>query len=526
MADALTPGILVEEIPGRETALEAFPDCVTAFVGATPRGPLGHALVVHSADEFERSFGLAGVSTPLQQCVQDFFRAGGRRAAVARVTNGARPCTLRLPGHEGTLVLEALSPGRREYLRASVDYDQIGPSDTTSFNLVVQRLRSPGTERVLDQEIYHRLSLRSASERYVPDVLMESNLVRVRGATPPSRPAATVSTTPGYPVAWIDAEDDGSDGVALSDYDLVGSSSRGTGLFALDGVGSIDFLCLPPSADGRAPGPALLLAALRYCRNRGAMLMLEPPAGIWDGEQALSWLRGLNVGGENAMVVFPRLAGEGRNTERSAIGAVAGALSRGPAEVEPALGGQFRPTHEIDPEQRRRLEAAGMNIIGRGPGGRIVLEGDRTLASPECKVQAWRSLSARRLALSIERTLLQGTRWVVFEPPGADLADRLRSQLSGWLETLRFAGRLAGDAGEAWFVDVHDVSAPHRPTRVEFTVGFALRRPGDFIIYRVSQGLAGARLATVSQERWAISRPPRAPAPPDPVAVLDPEERG
>jgi uncharacterized protein len=526
MADALTPGILVEEIPGREAALEAFPESVTAFIGAMPRGPLDRAVVVHSAEEFERSFSLAGVSTPLQQCVQDYFRAGGRNAAVARVANGARPCTLRLPGHEGVLVLEALSPGRREYLRASVDYDQIGPSDNSSFNLVVQRLRSPGTERVIDQEIYHRLSLKPSSERYVTDVLMESLLVRVRGATPPSRPAATVSTAPGYPVTWIDAEDDGSDGVALTDYDLVGSSAKSTGLFALDGVGPIDFLCLPPSADGRAPGPALLLAALRYSRNRGAILILEPPGGIWDGEQALSWLRSLNVGGENAMVVFPRLAGEGRDAERSALGAVSGALARGPAEVEPALGGPFRPTHEIDPALRRRLQAAGMNIIGRGHGGRIVLEGDRTLASPECKVQAWRSLSARRLALSIERTLLQGTRWVVFEPPGTDLAERLRSQLSGWLESLRFAGRLAGSPGEAWFVDVHDVSAPHRPARVEFTVGFAPRRPGDFIIYRVSQGLPGARLATVSQERWAISQPPRATAPLGPVAVVDPEESG
>jgi uncharacterized protein len=509
MADPLTPGILVEEFPGRETSLDFIPAGVTAFVGAAARGPVNQAVQVESPEEFDRYFSVDGADCPLRRCVQDFFAAGGQRAAIVRVVNGARSCTIRLPGREGALTLEALSPGRREYLRASVDYDHIGPSDDVTFNLVVQRLRAPGTERVADQEIYQRLSLRPSSERYVVDALLESRLVRVRGLAPPSRPAATVSTAPGYPVTWVDAEYDGSDGKALTDYDLVGSSAHGTGLFALDGNGPINFLCLPPAADGRTPGPALLLAALRYCRKSRAMLLLEPPAGTYDGEQALAWLNRLDVTGENAVAVFPQLAAEPRGPGRSAVGAVAGALSRAPADVEPVLGAQFRPVSELAPEMRRRLQFAGINVIARGRNGRVVLEGDRTLASTECPVAQWRSLSARRLAMTVERTLLQGTRWAVFEPAGPDLARRLQAQLSGWLESLRFAGLLAGEPADAWFVDVNEISAPHRPARVEFTVGFAPRQPRDFIIYRVSQALHGSRLALVSRERWAIAQPRR-----------------
>jgi uncharacterized protein len=508
MADALAPGILVEEFPGGETSLDALQAGIAAFVGVAPRGPLNQAVLVESQAEFERSFGVGGAESPLQRCVSDFFQAGGTRAVVVRVANCAKPCTIRLPGREGTLVLEALSPGRREYLRASVDYDHIGPSDDVTFNLVVQRLRTPGTERVADQEIYQRLSLRPSSERYVSDALLESRLVRVRGPAPPSRPAATVSTAPGYPVSWVDAQDDGADGNALTDYDLVGSSVQGSGLFALDAVGPIDFLCLPPADDGRTPGPALLLAALRYCRKRGAMLLLEPP-GSYDPESALDWLEQVKIAGENAFTVFPQLAGDARTGSRSALGAVAGALARAPADAQPVLGAQFRPSVELTSELRKRLQSAGINVITRGQAGRILLEGDRTLAAADCPVQAWRSLLTRRLALSIERTLLQGTRWVVFEPPGPGLADRLRRQLEGWLESLRRAGRLAGEAAEAWFVDVQEVSAPHRPAQVEFSVGFAPQRPGDFIIYRVSQGLHGARLAPVSVERWVITQPLR-----------------
>jgi uncharacterized protein len=118
---------------------------------------------------------------------------------------------------------------------------------------------------------------------------------------------------------------------------------------------------------------------------------------------------------------------------------------------------------------------------------------------------------------------LQGTRWVVFEPRGPDLARRLTGQLSHWLESLRLAGRLAGSAQEAWFVDVHAAPAPDRLTQVEFTVGFAPQRPAEYVIYRVSQGLHGARLAPVSPERWAIAQPLQskaavAPRPESPAA--------
>jgi uncharacterized protein len=255
MTESVASGILVEEIPGRETALDALPAGVTAFVGAAPRGPLNHAVVVDSIEEFDRHFGIAGIEHPLQRAVQDFFTAGGTRAAIVRVANGARPCTIRLQGRAGPLELEAISPGRSEYLRASVDYDHIGPSDEATFNLVVQRLRVPGTERIVDQEIYQRLSLHSGSERYVVDALMESRLVRVRGAPPTSRPAATVSTAPGYPVTWVDADDDGADGAGLTDYDLVGSSAKGAA-------------CLRSMASARSIFCACRLARMNAVRVR------------------------------------------------------------------------------------------------------------------------------------------------------------------------------------------------------------------------------------------------------------------
>lgn len=513
MPEALTPGILVEEIPGRENVLDAFPEGVVAFVGETARGPVHSAIVLSSFQDFENAFGAPGAEPPLQRCVRDFFTAGGTTAAVVRVANAPRCCTLRLPGSEGELVLEAVSPGRREWLRASVDYDGMEQADTSRFNLVVQRLRAPGTERVADQEIYPRVSVAPEDERFIATVLLESSLVRVRDPVPPARPSATVSTAPGHPVTWVSAGDDGSDGSALTDYDIVGSSAKGTGLFGLEAVPRIDLLCLPPGPDGRRPGATLLLSALRYCRRRHAMLLLEPPAEALTAEAALRWLRDLSIAGENVAAFYPSLASASGGPPRPACGAVAGALSRGSSSGSPVVAAGLHPRAEFTPDERRRLLSAGINVVMRSPGGRLVLEGDHTLASAESPVPAFRSLAARRLGLAIEETLLRGTRWALFEPPGRGRIEGLRGQLAAWLESLRFAGRLAGDRDEAWFIDLSQLEAAGEEVRkhVEFSVGFAPRRPGEFVIFRVVHGLQGGRVTSVSPERWAISRSPAKP---------------
>jgi hypothetical protein len=60
---------------------------------------------------------------------------------------------------QGSLNLIGLSPGTREFLRASVDYDGIQAHETDRFNLILQRIRSPGSEFIEDQEIFRRLSI-------------------------------------------------------------------------------------------------------------------------------------------------------------------------------------------------------------------------------------------------------------------------------------------------------------------------------------------------------------------------------
>ncbi len=82
-------------------------------------------------------------------------------------------------------------PGQAEFLRAAVDYDGIGENEEDCFNLVIQRVRTPGSEHIEDQEIYRRVSIAPDAPRSIAAVLAESELARIAGELPLQRPDPT-----------------------------------------------------------------------------------------------------------------------------------------------------------------------------------------------------------------------------------------------------------------------------------------------------------------------------------------------
>ena len=188
--------------------------------------------VVHSIHPFlyrvspnsGRRFGGFWPGGSLGSAVEQFFGHGGKRVYVIRVANSARGAMVCLPALHGVLVLRAVEPGSTERIRVAVDYDGISGEHDTLFNLTLQRVESD-SGLILDQEIYRRLSCEAGKDNFVEDVLLGSSMVRVQGSTPDHRPASTGTD-------YVEHAQAGTDGLALSDYDLVGSASRGTGLFA------------------------------------------------------------------------------------------------------------------------------------------------------------------------------------------------------------------------------------------------------------------------------------------------------
>lgn len=458
MPERSLAGIQFAELPNALQPIARGSTQTTAFVGRTLRGPVNSPVVITSFAEFQRAFGGLWQPSPLSYAVEQFFEQGGRRAVIVRVANGAVSATLSLRCGLETLCLEARAPGTREFLRASVDYDHIPAEDELSFNLVVQRVRAPGSERIDEQETFRGLSVDPKSPRFVATALLESALVRVRGAVPQVRPDRTLMAGTNLPVGYVSSNPDGDDGRPITDYDIIGSQSRCTGLFALDAVEELSFVYLPPLARSVDIGVSTLLVANRYCQERRAILIVDPPSG-WDTPaDAMRGLRELGFRSDNAVMFYPRIVAMDRLRGRHEVfgngGAVAGLLSRidegargcvpGMLESEPVLRASARLAREIGDADRAKLIKHGINVLLGVRSVERYRAQLRTLAGGANAAADWAYLGARRFALHVLDAIVRGTRWAALAPKDAETWRGVERQVTDFLRGLHGDGAFAG----------------------------------------------------------------------------------
>lgn len=450
MSDALDSGITVTEIQATGGPVDVAAVSTAAFVGRALRGPVNTPILITNFAAFQHRFGGIWPRSSLGPAVQQFFEHGGRRLYVVRVVNNARGAMICLPADHGVLVLHAAEPGSTESVRAAVDYDGLDDGDAEHFNLTVQRI-APTSRLVTDQEIYRRLSCRPDAERYLADVLLDSSLVRVSLPTPPGRPMATGGPGLDANPEYVGHAQRGTDGDELSDYDLVGSARRDTGLFALNAVEQFDLLYLPPHGRHQDLGPAAILAAELYCRKRGAMLILDPPAAWSNVEEAIEGVRESGYASPNILTYFPRmrLRSDPAAEPRAVGGAVAGLLckldgQRGPWEDldQPGFGlhRYLKPAVPISAREGAMLVREGLNAIAGDSAGRAAFCGSVTLARNSQVDRKFTSLTVRRLCLSITNTIERATRWAVFKAGGPGVAETVRAQIYAYLTTLADRG--------------------------------------------------------------------------------------
>ena len=167
MAELAVSGTDTVKLVRPQAVIARAKAAVSAFIGRALKGPLNRPVPLRSFEDYRRIFGGLWQPSTLSYAIEQFFENGGAECIVVRVCNGGRAPTLHLPAAHGALVLIGLAPGTREYLRASVDYDGIGAHEPDRFNLVVQRLRAPGSELIEQQEIFRRVSILPNAERSV-----------------------------------------------------------------------------------------------------------------------------------------------------------------------------------------------------------------------------------------------------------------------------------------------------------------------------------------------------------------------
>ena len=212
MATPSTLKLRVQEERGPDRTIAWLSTARTAFVGRTLRGPVNRSVLIKSFAEFQQIFGGLWQPSRLSYAVEHFFDNGGREALVVRVVNGARGAKLALGAGGESLTLQATSPGTREFLRASVDYDNTPADDAARFNLTVQRVRLQGGSHVEDQEIFPSLSMAPGDDRYITAALAQSELIRLVGDLPVRRPDCTLDAAGARAAAYVSSNADGDDG--------------------------------------------------------------------------------------------------------------------------------------------------------------------------------------------------------------------------------------------------------------------------------------------------------------------------
>jgi uncharacterized protein len=497
---------------------------IAAFVGRTLKGPVNEPVPVRSFADYTRVFGGLWQPSTVSYAVEQFFENGGRCAVIVRVTNGARPPTLTLPTPKNRLILRGVGAGSREYLRASVDYDTIDAKEADRFNLVVQRVRTAGSEQIEDQEIFRRLSITPGTDRFVADVLLESRLVRVQGSVPTERPSRTPAANNGAVIGYTPSNPDGDDGGPITDYDIIGSAQDNTGLFALHSAPDINLLCIPPLTREHDVGLSTLLVAGRFCRDRRALLIVDPPATWASSAAALDGMRHWPFRSEDAAMFFPRIVAfdrlRGRFEMFAPCGVAAGMIARcdeswpvwAAAEGDEAiLRPGLRPAWSVTSGDRTRLANAGINLLQAVRVAPKFQSSPRTLASGSAAVSDWRFLSARRMALFIMTSIERGTRWMLFERNGPGTWTMARAQVEAFLDSLYAEGAFAGRTGESsYFVvcdgRINDAEQIKRG-RINLAFGFAASKPGDYHAFIVTHEPGSSRARPITVNRFANYSP-------------------
>ncbi len=508
MSDAVDRGITVTEMTAMDQSIDVSPETTAAFVGRALRGPLNVPLLIHGFGDFRRRFGDVWTRSSLAPAVKQFFEHGGRNLYVVRVANNARGAMICLPASGSALVMRALEPGSTERIRAAVDFDGIDPENDELFNLTLQRI-DPATGLVTDQEMFRSANYREGAENFVANLLLTSTLARVEQPYPTHRPELTFGADVPSNVAYAEHSQEGSDGHELSDYDLVGSRTRGTGMFSLDHVDRFDLLYLPPPGKGRDPGPASLLAAELYCRERGAMLVVDPPADWLTPAKAVEGIRTSGLASPSMVGYFPRMyrRRDEDGAPRAVGGALAGLLCKldrtyGPWHDLDHQGMGFKrelvPAFAVSEQDGQVLAREGLNVLTKGPAGRARLRGSVTMGRGSESHRNYASLPVRRLCLRIVNSIRQATRWAVFERDDFQLAERIRSQVVAFLSGLANMGAFENDR---FFVEC-DAGLSHHADSLErgvtIVVVFHPRGCRETVSFTLHQTVSGCRVATTA----------------------------
>ena len=507
----LSPGVYMEEVSSGSKPIEAAGTAVAAFVGFAEKGPSNEPVLVTNWTQFTQTFGSFIPDSYLAHAVYGYYSNGGGAAYVVRVGgngNGAGPeAVAQLPaaGDDAkpaftVRALAAGSGGAKGGGDLTVEVVNVPDQPDDVFNLVVKR---GGTV----VESFEGLTTRRGPTNVATVVRQQSKLITVEEATAGKglalpRKGSEVALAPAAPAAI--------ESVAASDY--VGDSADRTGFAGLEAIDEITMLCVPDLMAAKQRGllddegvRAVQLAMITHCELMAdRVAILDAPPGL-KAQQVKQWRAEANYDSKFAALYYPWIKVmdplSGSPVFVPPSGHMAGIWARNDATrgvhkapANEVVRGAISLELNLTKGEHDQLNPDGINCIRTFAGQGIRVWGARTLSSdPE-----WRYLNVRRLFNYIEKSILNGTSWVVFEPNDHKLWDSVKRTITMFLRRVWRDGALFGQSpAQAFFVKCDEENNPPENRDVGILtveIGVAPVKPAEFVVFRISQFADGAGL--------------------------------
>jgi phage tail sheath protein FI len=513
MPTYLSPGVYVEETTAGARPIEGVGTAVAAFVGLCGAGPFNTPTLCTNWTQFTNVFGDFVEGYYLHHAVYGFFQNGGGTAYVVRIggdgeaaaptaraelaaTGGAAGAA---GANVGAFRVQALAEG------AEGNDISVEVADTTTegapedaFKLIVKK----GSKV---EETYDNVTPKKGRQNVVSVVNAQSKLIRLEdlGVTADKVARGTVALSGGGV----------PEPVRLAPDDYVGDSSDRTGFGGLEAVDEVTMVSVPDLMSAYQNGTidmeslqAVQLAMIAHCELMGdRMAILDPPPGL-NAQQIKEWrVDKAGYDSKYAALYWPWVKvmdpASGKNIFVPPSGHMAGIWSRTDdtrgvhkAPANEVVRGAVTLETNITRNEHDLLNPVGINVIRSFPGRGIRVWGARTLSSDP----AWRYLNVRRLFNYLEKSILNGTDWVVFEPNDHFLWAKIRRAISSFLVMEWRKGALFGTTpDQAFYVRCDDETNPAEAIdagQVLCEIGVAPVKPAEFVIFRLSQFSGGAAL--------------------------------
>jgi phage tail sheath protein FI len=508
MAEYLHPGVYIEEIERGPKPIEGVPTSTAAFLGEAERGPTKPRLVT-SYKDYRRWFGgVVSTEKYLPYAVNGFFENGGRRMFVCRIASAS--ATTAEAELQGGFIVRAVGPGawgRSVYAYVAPSSTKRADGTAVGFRLQLAYYAQTPNENPTDWfkdatkppfptywESYDDLVANRASPDYWEKRLFEASALAELKASADANP--TPDPTPDA-VALTTGGEDGAE-LTKADYEgrglPQGRDPQGLEALLLDPYRDVALVYAPAVTYDFAKAIVSHCELLKFrfavvdcAKSENNPATFQPRNAVADSSYAALYYPWIDVSdpqsgartlvppGGYALGIYART-----DNERGVFKSPANEIVRGALKLQV----------ETDDKLQDALNPNGVNAIREFPGRGIRVWGARTLSSNAL----WKYVSVRRLFIFLERSIYEGTQWVVFEPNDDKLWARVIDTIRLFLRTQWRLGALFGRTEEEAFFITCDRTTMTQDDilngRLICEIGIAPVRPAEFVVFRIFQNTA------------------------------------